>query len=158
MIDPQQFRALIVRPTLERLGQYSPAAEALLLGTAVVESGLTYLVQHGGGPALGVYQVEPATHDDVFVNFLNARSRLREQVIATSQFKSMVGTPPARQMVANLAYATAIARQVYWRQPEPLPAAGDIEGLARYWKDHFNTRAGAGRRVDFVRKAGKYLR
>ena len=30
------------------------------------------------------------------------------------------------------------------RQPEALPEAGDIEGQAAFWKQHYNTPLGAG--------------
>ena len=65
MLDPRQFAERVIRPALVKLRLQSPAAEALLLGTAVVESGLSALVQAGGGPALGLYQIEPATHADI---------------------------------------------------------------------------------------------
>lgn len=55
MLDPQTFRRFVIRPALTRLNLYSPAAEALLLGTAIVESGLSSLVQTGGGGALAAY-------------------------------------------------------------------------------------------------------
>ena len=59
-----QTLALVICPALEKLSLWSPSAEELVLGTAIVESGLTYLKQHGDGPALGLWQVEPATHDE----------------------------------------------------------------------------------------------
>lgn len=156
MIEPQQFRLEIIRPVLAHLELGAEdSAETLLLGTAVTESGLCYLRQHGGGPALGAYQIEPASHVDVYINFLDfprwfeLRARVRALV-----FPAMSSE---RQLICNLAYATAIARIIYWRRPEPLPALDDLDGLAGYWKNHFNTRAGAGRRDDFLRKAGKYL-
>ena len=41
-----------------------------------------------------------------------------------------------------MGYATAVARLIYWRVPRPLPAASDLDGLAAYWKTHYNTAAG----------------
>ena len=35
-------------------------------------------------------------------------------------------------------------------RPEPLPEAQDVEGLAEYWKQHFNTPRGAGTVTRFV--------
>ena len=66
----------VIAPALEKIGLWSRAAEELVLGTAIIESGLTYLKQHGDGPALGLWQVEPATHDDLYTNFLNYRPEL----------------------------------------------------------------------------------
>ena len=146
MIDPNHFRELVIRPALARLELGSTAAENLLLGTALVESGLVYLTQHGGGPARGLYQIEPATHDDLFDTWLAFRPDWRDRLLA------FVVPPWAQhdQLVWNLAYATAVARLIYYRRPEPLPDAEDLVGLAQYWKDHFNTSAGKGRAEDFV--------
>lgn len=153
-MDPDDFRRHVIRPTLRRLKLHSDAAEALLLGTAITESGLEALVQRGGGPALGVYQVEPATHDDIWRSFLAYRPPLAARVAML-----VAGLRPSRaQLVWNLAYATAMARLVYLRRPPPLPPADDIAGLAAYWKAHFNTVAGKGVPEDFMRRAGPYLR
>ena len=68
MLDIPQFRANIIRPVLLVIGGESRAAENLILGTALQESNLRYLRQLGDGPARGVYQMEPATHDDIWDN------------------------------------------------------------------------------------------
>lgn len=150
-LDPRQFRARVIAPVLSHLGMQSAAAETLLLGTALVESGLSALVQGHGGPALGVYQIEPATHDDIWLNFLAHRDILRRRVEDLAGGVPP-GAPVTEQLVVNLAYATAIARLVYYRRPEPLPPAWDIEALGRYWKAHYNTRLGAGDPAEFVRR------
>lgn len=153
MLDPEQFRRRVVRPSLKRLGLHSPAAELLLLGTAIVESNLSALVQKAGGPALGVYQIEPATHADVWRNYLVYRPVLA----ARAALLAAGGIGRSEQLVWNLAYATAIARLVYRRRREPLPPADDIPALAAYWKAHFNTAAGKGSAAKFVERAGPYL-
>ena len=70
MLDADQFTRLIIRPALKIIGLDFRAAEELLLGTALQESRLTYLHQLGGGPALGLFQMEPGTHDDIWTNYL----------------------------------------------------------------------------------------
>lgn len=140
MINLQQFRIEVVRPTLQHCRLWSPAAERLMLGTAAVESGLEYLRQIGGGPALGLYQVEPNTRHDIHANFLPYRAALREKV-GELMFDGM---DLNRQLVVNLAYSTAIARIVYFRKPQALPDEDDTAGLAAYWKKHFNTPLGKG--------------
>ena len=151
-MDARHFRACVVRPALEHLHLYTRAAENLLVGTALQESGgLRWLAQLGGGPALGVYQIEPATHDDIWKNFLGYRHKLADTVSA------LLASAPSRhgQLVTNLAYATAMARVHYLRVAEPLPKADDVHALARYWKAHYNTALGAGAAEDF---AANYLR
>ena len=146
-MDALQFRVEVVRPVLVHLGLHSAAAENLLVGTALHESGgLRWLRQLGGGPAFGVYQIEPSTHDDIWRNYLQFRPRLNERVAR------LAANEPTRpeQLITNLAYATAIARVHYLRVPAPLPDAGDLGGLARYWKRHFNTPKGAGTAAAFI--------
>ncbi len=152
MLDPQHFLAYVVRPSLDSIGLWSPAAERLLLGTAITESELTWLRQHGDGPARGVYQIEPATHDDIWANYLAYRDQLASRVA------QLAGERPRHDQLAwNLGYATTIARLVYYRRPEPLPHADDLAGLARYWKVHFNSHLGAGAPEDFLTRAGPVL-
>ena len=81
MMLASQAQSLVIRPALEKLSLRSLSAEELVLGTAIVESGLTYLKQHGDGPALGLWQVEPATHDDLYTNFLNYRPELGSKLM-----------------------------------------------------------------------------
>lgn len=147
MLNVVHFRDLIIRPTLKHLGLESEAAVELLLGTAIQESRLTYLKQLGEGPALGVYQVEPATHDDAWDNYLVYRKELAVKVAQTCN-RHRCGR--ADEMVGNLWYATAMARVHYLRVPHPLPAPGDVDAMAAYWKRWYNTHEGAGTEEEYI--------
>lgn len=151
MLPPNDFRRLVIRPALEKLGLWSLVAQELLLGTALQESGLDALVQRGGGPALGVYQIEPETHRDIWENYLHYHDGLMQAVIALT-----APWPDRRlQLVTNLNYATVIARLVYKRAPEPLPEVPDADLLGAYWKHVYNTDLGAGVAAEY---ADKYRR
>lgn len=139
-LDPQQFRLQIVRPTLERIGLHSQAAENLILGTALQESRLKYLRQLGTGPALGVMQMEPATYWDIQHNYLKYQTALAIKVHGLTSSDDLAVT----ELVGNLPYAVAMARVHYRRVSAALPAAIDGRGLAAYWKQYYNTPAGAG--------------
>ena len=145
MMDVGQFRTLVVRPILQYLTLHSPAAENLLIGTALQESGLIWLSQHPTGPARGVYQIEPATHADLYATWIPAtvqdarRRELRQRLVALCA----PAPSPVDQLRTNLAYATAVARLLYYRHPDPLPAADDVDGLAAYYKCIFNSTEGA---------------
>ncbi|QOF95664.1 hypothetical protein IFJ82_03085 [Novacetimonas hansenii] len=140
-----QFRHEIVAPALAHIGLGGDAAVSLLTGTALAESGLTYVAQvvsGGTGPARGLWQMEPFTHDDIWATFLSdARlSSLRGAVLdLASQWPARVS-----QLPGNLPYACAMARLKYYRAPGPLPAADDAEAQCRYWKSNYNTALGAG--------------
>jgi len=144
-VDTDDFRRLALRPALVHLGLWSRAAEDLLLGTALAESGgLRWLAQRGGGPALGFFQIEPATHDDVWRNYLAYRSELAAKTAA------LAAPSPDRtvQLATNLRYAAAIARLIYRRVAAPLPIT--LAARAGYWKAHYNTAAGAGATEHFI--------
>jgi hypothetical protein len=150
-IDPGQLREHVIRPALEGLGLYSLAAEELLLGTACQESHCgQYLQQLGNGPALGIFQMEPATHDDLHANFIAHRPQLR---IKVNNLSLRIGIA---EMVWNLAYAAAMCRVHYLRVSEPLPSAGNLNAQAHYWKSHWNTPLGAGTVQEYVANWNRY--
>lgn len=159
MINVEQFRTLVVQPVLKHMATWqptinSPAAENLLVGTAVQESHLTYLKQLGAGPALGVMQIEPSTHDDVWGNYLDYRQEAAKMMLEFS-----VGNDhSADQLPWNLAYSVAMARMVFWRQPSAMPSdSNDLEALGGYWKAHYNTAGGAGTTEEWVANYQTYV-
>lgn len=154
MINAGQLRTLIIEPVLIQLDLFSPVAVNLLLGTAAQESHMgTYIKQIGKGPALGIYQMEPATYKDIWDNFLKYKPTLEERV---SQFAIM--QPDHDEMVGNMYFATAMARVHYWRVRERLPAnPNDVAALARYWKRYYNTPLGAGTESEFIANYKKYV-
>lgn len=137
-LDLGQLREHIVRPTIVNLGLYSEAAENLLIGTALVESRARYLVQIHG-PARGLWQMEPATHDDIWANFLAFQPELARRV-----HNCAVRYNDPDELVWNLRYAAAMCRVHYQRVPEKLPQARDAQAMAVYWKRYYNTLRGAG--------------
>lgn len=167
MIDVEQFRLLVVRPVLLELGLHTTDAEELLLGTAAQESRLTYLQQLGNGPALGVYQMEPATHKDIWENYLSYKPELAADVVEFASRRSIEHAERinqidfrvhARELVSNLAYATAMCRIHYLRQPGELPAGDDVPAMAHYWKRYYNTPAGRGTVDEFIDHYHQYVK
>lgn len=148
MIDIEQLRDLVVDPVLEDLGLYNVAASELVIGTGIQESRLTYIKQIGNGPALGIFQMEPATHRDIWINFLKYRDELRTKMNAIARYPAEIPAPEI--MVYNLRYAAAMCRVHYRRVREPLPPAGDLEGQAAYWKKHYNTELGRGTVDEYI--------
>ena len=149
-IDIRQLRDLVVRPALEAIGLGGPAAEELMIGTILQESGGGHwLHQMGAGSAIGICQMEPATHDDLWRNFLRSRSDLAAK-IQRLMVEAQVGEDGASEMAGNLYYAVAMARLVYARVPEPLPPAGDLAAQAAYYKRHYNTADGAATAAQYM--------
>lgn len=138
MISPNDLRTYVIGPVCDRLELGGDAVEELLLGTAMQESGCGKYLHQRGGPALGVWQMEPATHDDIWLNFLKFRAPLAG-AIAGFIFS---GLPQSHQLIGNLYYACAMARMQYFRSPLKVPKAGDLEGQATMYKVVFNTVLG----------------
>ena len=158
-MDAEQFTQLVVKPTLQYIGAYSFAAERLVLGTAVHESvGLKYIKQLGNGPALGLFQMEPATHDDIWANYLRFNEPLKNAVRDLAGMRYRLRPIDASELIGNNNYACAMCRCHYKRIDEPLPDADDIPGMASYWKRHYNTVKGAGTEQDFIENYLKYIK
>lgn len=146
----EHIRTEVIRPTLEYLGMWSNAAESLVLGTGIYESNFSYLKQVGGGPALGYYQIEPATHADLYENFLAYHTEIKTKLV---RLLGMTPTP-TEQLVSNLRYTTAVCRLIYYRHPEPLPE--DIGGMAMLYKKWYNTPGGKGTAAGWALRAREH--
>ena len=142
-LTPNSFQELYVQPVLVHLTPYipcSPEAVQLIVGIAAHESGdFQHVKQIGGGPALGYGQIEPATHGDVWKNYLDYRRVLARKVWQLSSERPFTLIPRPTELVRNPSYMVAIMRCILRRAPEPLPAVGDYEGQARYWKQYYHT-------------------
>lgn len=162
-MNARQFDQMILRPVLAALHPLIPDTESarrLMLGTAAHESGgFKWIDQITGhpldpdGPAYSYFQIERATHDDVWDSFLAFRSELAAKV---DRLK-VPALDTVKQMQGNIYYATAVARVIYYRAKPPLPAADDLDYLAEYWKKFYNSEAGAGKPQDFKAAVSRYL-
>lgn len=151
-LNARHLLELAVRPALQTLGaQYATeAAERLVMGTAAKESGgLVWLRQLGGGPALGLWQMEPFTFRYLRDSFLSGNDPAKALLRRTAGSFSASLSPDPTELCWNLRLAAAYCRLKYLSVSEPLPPAGDVAAMARYWKRHYNTSAGKGRPEEF---------
>lgn len=147
------FRDKVIRPTLLDLGLHSAAAVNLLLGTALHESGVLRYHHQDGGPAMGLFQMEPNTLQDLFDNYLSFHDGRLVQLERYSEKGLSVDNA---YNLYNARYATAACRLQYYRDSEPLPPADDLAGLGAYYKRVWNSSAGAATAQDFVDVMEKY--
>ncbi len=143
MINTKQFRSLVVRPVLEKLGHWSQEAENLLVMIMSWESkGGTYLKQEEG-PALGIYMMEPATHSDLWQRWILHETKIFLYNMATASDldpDTFIRFHNPEFMIGNLKYATAMARIFFLRIKEPIPLG--LHPLAAYAKKYWNTEKG----------------
>jgi hypothetical protein len=143
--NPSQFRQFVINPALDHLATFAlprtQFAADLLMATAAVESRLgAYLHQLGAGPALGVFQIEPASLQDLLkrTNRAPAIEALR-----------VPGRTVASQIVTDLLLAAVVCRLFYWAVPHPLPSLTSKANLWSYYKTFYNTTAGAATLASF---------
>lgn len=144
----------IIKPTTAELGM--PDATNLLLDTFAQESQLgKYLVQIGGGPALGLGQIEPATNSLVLTWAMDNKPDIYDTLkTIRGRTQSVPGMRVCDDinLVAlqyNHCYNCAIARCLYYSIQEPLPDPNDVVALGQYWKSYYN-RGGKGTVDEFV--------
>ena len=92
--------------------------------------------------------MEPATHDDIWENYLRYKPDL------TSALKRLTirDVDLHDQLYGNMFYQAAMCRIHYLRQRESLPSAGNWSSIAAYWKKYYNTEHGAGTIDGFLQK------
>lgn len=141
----------LITDTLRAIGAYSQPAVELLLGTCAQESAFgTYRRQLGNGPALGIFQMEPATHDDCWENYLRYRPDLAGKITMVSG----VFEPNADILEFNDKYAICMCRVKYMRDAMPIP--GDLIGQAATWKRVYNSFLGKGTVEEYIRHYNQY--
>jgi hypothetical protein len=155
--SPVESLTKTIRSTLQAIDELtgrkykllSDAAVELLVGTALKESGgLRWRTQLSGGPARGLFQMERATYDDIWTNYLAYRTPLGDAI--TLAFTPAGGKLGFDQITHDDAYAALMARLKYLRVPAALPPAGDLHGQAGYWKTYYNTNLGKGTAAEYV--------
>lgn len=144
----------VVEPALKVIGMWSPAAENLVLGTAAHESeGFRFRRQEGFGPALGLWQIEPATFRSIFEDFLAFREPLRQKVVSLA-----TGDPrDVEQLINNDLYSAALCRIKYYWAPDPLPQdPEDVFSMGALYKKVYNA-SGKGTAGEFVADYRRYV-
>lgn len=160
-IDPRQLRDYIVRPTLELLDlPYIDSAERLIMGTGAQESaGFRYIHQLGKGPALGIFQMEPATFRDLWKRYGEQSTHLGSKLISIAGEGSLIQPFSifSQRLVYDLRFACAMCRVHYYARKFTFTGLETVEDLAHIWKKHYNTIKGKGTVEEFIRNWNRYL-
>lgn len=142
----------LITSVLKEIGLHSDNAVNLLMGTAAQESHLgKYRKQIGGGPALGIFQMEPATFNDIVNNFLRFKPELAAKIEKVGRMSRFY----APDLENNDLLSICMARVHYSRVKKAIP--GNLEGWATYWKRYYNTPLGKGTEEEFIANYKKYV-
>ena len=157
--SPKQFRGFVstVLKMFDTVALstsfYSEAAVELLMLTAAQETHLGKYLHQIKGPALGVYQMEPNTYNDIWMNYIMYRQNMLD---ALNILYGASGVDWQLRMQGDLVYQTIMSRIFYMRIPAALPAADEPMSLAHYWKKYYNTKYGKGTPEEAYKNYNKY--
>jgi len=142
-MDAQQLLDCIIKPTHKYMGgnYESKNANFLLLCTAAIESNCGYYIKQIGGPALGPWQMEPATHDDIWSECDALYGNLGQ--ILPNLTNACFGCVKPIYIITNPMYACAMARLKYSMDVAPLPDHNNLRDVYDYYKRIYNTPLGA---------------
>lgn len=134
----------VIRPTLVYLDRHCASAEALLLGAAASQSALGRALDHQHGH--GLYRIAALRHQLLWDRHLARDPELASRIRGLASQHAFLAAPHL-ELTVNLRYATAIAWMLIEAEDTPLPAADDLIGLARVWRQVFQPQ---GRLRDFT--------
>lgn len=153
----QEARGLVVT-VLTTLGYNTDVFVNLLLATMAQESHLgLYETQVGGGPGRGIFQMENATFQDIYTNFLSYHKDLAYKV---NSYQPLLETQfSADWLIHYHKYATAVAACSYIRHhvPSITVDAHNPEQLWPIYKQYYNTYSGAASKDHFLANWNKYV-
>ena len=115
-MNRQQLISNVIEPVLEDMEVYSKDAENLLIMIAAHESREGHYLCQVRGPAIGIYQMEPRTHDDI-IDFLE-----RDRPELLNKLLNWTPRIDPNLMAGNHYYATFMARAFFLRFPEEIPS------------------------------------
>lgn len=141
------LRELIIKPYLQVLGEYSEAAENLLLGTAAQESQLGMHCYCAGTKGLGMYRMTAEKHQELWDTYLVQSpdlASLQRGLASQQQFLKN----PHGELMGNLSYATGMAWMIYRRAGIDTSNTLDSSALAQIWAKLFDNGTGSPRNAD----------
>ena len=136
-MNKQQLTDLVIIPTLLEIphGLSDESVTASQMIVAHESLGGEYLAQTKG-PALGIIQMEPFTHDDVWRHGDSIWDNARLMGIITNLNYIMKKHPTADRLIYDLRYNVFMLRQKLFMAPGALPR--DQYKMAEYLKVNWN--------------------
>ncbi len=154
MLDVNQFREVIVLPALHGLQLYTKELAELLVFTCAVESaGGTYIKQIHG-PAVGIFQIEPAVFTELWVNCIIRNPSYINLLTMNFHVHQM---PKPDELMTDLKLSAAICGLYYkWKKVNPLQM--DAEYLWGLYKEFYNTKNGKAEHETSLKAYAKFCK
>jgi hypothetical protein len=137
------------------MNKQSDSADKLSLYTCAAESNMGEYIHQINGPALGIWQPEPDTYDDIAFRYLDSsdKKELKSNVLSILGVEEM---PDANELIGNLYLGAIICRLKYLMVPEALPDCNDIHAMSLYYKKYYNSCLGKASASKFTSSVNKY--
>ena len=136
-MNKQQLTDLVIIPTLKEIphgySEQSVMASQMIVGHE--SSGGEYIAQTKG-PALGVIQMEPMTHDDTWLHGDSIWKNAVLLGIITKYQRIMKKHPKSERLIYDLRYNVFMLRQKLFMDDEALP--NNAKDMAVYLKKNWN--------------------
>ena len=142
-MNKKQLVDSVIIPTLKEIPKgYTTEAELAVTMIIAHESRRGhYLHQTGKGPALGLIQMEPTTHESTWEFGDSIWTNALLLGIITPQQRRCGIHPPAERLIYDLRYNVFMARQRLFMKLGALPKS--VHGMSKYLKRHWNSVGGA---------------
>lgn len=155
-MNAQQLHDHIIKPAHLYMGGHYESKDAnfLSLCTAAIESHCGEYIKQLNGPALGVWQMEPATHSDIWLNCDKIQEPTNGQgCVLAHRTRALMVSPDNdgdSDLIVSPMYACVMARLKYSMDSAPLPSRHDIRAVYDYYKRIYNTPLGASTYEKFI--------
>lgn len=143
-MNKEQLESLVVVPTLKEIPNgYSEKAVLAIMMIIAHESKRGEYIKQINGPALGLIQMEPSTHDDVWAN----SDSIWKNASLLGFAKRGENLPDATLLTYDLRYNVFMARQRLFMDVNPLPDK-PLE-MSSYLKSYWNSSLGKADDLDY---------
>ena len=151
-MNKTQLEELVVKPTIQEIPKgYSDEALLAMMMIIAHESLRGKYLKQVGGPALSIYQMEPATYHSIW-KFGDSiwDNALKLGFITTLDFNPCNKTyPKPERMIYDLRFATFMARQRLFMKPKKIPKG--MGAISRYLKENWNSSLGAADDLSYMK-------
>ncbi len=135
-MNKKQLTELVIMPTLKEIPKgYSPEAVMAIQMIIAHESSKGEYIAQKIGPALGIIQMKPLTHEDVWRHG-DSIQKNAELLRIAPRSAGMRNPPSPKRLIYDLRYCVFMARQKLFMVPGVLPS--DEFEMAQYLKKHWN--------------------
>lgn len=133
------LREQVIRPTLTYLGVWCEDAEQALLDAVQAPTEVGLFSSRPG--ALGLYQITPDQHRDIWDRYLAFRPTVASRVRGLASQRAFLSNPDG-ELQTNLGYCTAIAFLLY-RRTQGLDSRDGVAGQPHLAAERRQGRASA---------------